>query len=49
MSITRAVALAFIIVSIIITAITNGWMNPLVWIGWSFAMVFIVGPAIGNR
>jgi hypothetical protein len=49
MSITLAVALAFIIVSIIITAITNGWMNPLVWIGWAFAMVFIVGPAIGNR
>lgn len=49
MSITLAIALAFVIVSIVMVAITNGWTNPLAWIGWAFAMVFIVGPAIGNR
>jgi hypothetical protein len=49
MSITLGVALAFVIVSIIMAAIYNAWNNPLVWIGWAFAVVFIVGPATGNR
>jgi hypothetical protein len=49
MSITLAVALAFVIVSVIVAAIFNAWTAPLVWIGWAFAVVFIVGPAIGNR
>lgn len=48
MSITLAIALALIIVSIVVTAITNGWLNPLVYIGWAFAVVLILGPLIGR-
>lgn len=48
-TITLAVALAFFIVSIIMVAITNGWTNPLVWIAWAFAVIWIIGPIVGNR
>ena len=49
MSITFAVALALIIVSVVMVAITNSWTNPLAWIGWAFAVIFILGPLTGNR
>ena len=43
-----ALALAFVIVSIVIAALYNGWTNPLVWIGWAFAVMFILAPLIGR-
>jgi hypothetical protein len=46
MSLTLAIALAFIIVSVVMAAVYNGWTNPLVWIGWAFAVMFILAPLI---
>lgn len=46
MSIALVIALAFLIVSIIVAAIYNGWTNPLVWIGWAFSIMYIVAPLI---
>jgi hypothetical protein len=48
MSLTLAIALAFIIVSVVMAAVYNGWTNPLVWIGWAFAVMFILAPLIGR-
>jgi hypothetical protein len=43
-----AVALAFVIVSIVMAVLYQGWTNPLVWVGWAFAVLYIIGPAIGQ-
>ena len=48
MSVVLALALAFIIVSVVMAAIYGGWTNPLVWIGWAFAVAVIFAPLIGR-
>jgi hypothetical protein len=46
MTVALAVALAFIIVSVVMAILYQGWTNPLVWIGWAFAVVIILAPAL---
>ena len=46
MTVALAVALAFIIVSVVMAILYQGWTQPLVWIGWAFAVMFILAPLI---
>lgn len=46
MSVSSAVALALVIVSVVMTALTNTWTNSLIWVAWAFAVVYIVGPVV---
>jgi hypothetical protein len=48
MSVTYAIALALVIVSVVLAAIFNTWTQPLIWVAWAFAVVFIVRPVIGR-
>lgn len=48
MSIALAIAVAFLIVSLVMAVIYGGWTNPLVWIGWAFAVQYILAPLIGR-
>jgi len=48
MTVALAVAIAFLIVSLVMAILYQGWTNPLVWIGWAFAVIFILQPIIGR-
>jgi multidrug efflux pump subunit AcrB len=48
MTIALAFALAFVIVSIVMAVLYQGWTNPLVWVGWAFAVIYIIAPAAGQ-
>jgi hypothetical protein len=49
MSITLALALALLIVSLVMAILYQAWSQPLLWVAWALAVVVILGPAIGLR
>jgi hypothetical protein len=48
MTVTLAIALALLIVSVVMAALTSAWNQPLVWIGWAFSVIYILGPITGR-
>lgn len=43
MNLALLVAVICIIVSVVLAVIDKGWRNPLLWVGWAFAALLMLG------